>query len=328
MLKAQEKLMLQFNNQFMKQIIMLLLLFTLNISNTQNTDIERDNISLSIILPNNSELLSQKSISKIESKIQHIVTANGISGKGYSNEFLIYPKFEIFNESTIEGMRNMVIIEVDFSLYIQQFSTKKIFSSYSKSLKGSGYTKEKAITNAISKISKSDSKLTEFIEQGKNKILDYYKNNCDQIIADSNMLIQTKKYQRAIALLSSVPKEAKTCYASIQNKSIEAYNAYQKQICKQNIIKAKTELAKKNYNGALRILSFIDPSSPCNSEAEKLIKSTAKKVNSKEQKEWNLMLRKYNDKVSITKYRLDTMKEIAKAYYNSKPKTVIYKSLF
>ncbi|WP_452596548.1 hypothetical protein, partial [Pontimicrobium sp. MEBiC01747] len=248
----------------MKQIIMLLLLFTLNISNTQNTDIERDNISLSIILPNNSELLSQKSISKIESKIQHIVTANGISGKGYSNEFLIYPKFEIFNESTIEGMRNMVIIEVDFSLYIQQFSTKKIFSSYSKSLKGSGYTKEKAITNAISKISKSDSKLTEFIEQGKNKILDYYKNNCDQIIADSNMLIQTKKYQRAIALLSSVPKEAKTCYASIQNKSIEAYNAYQKQICKQNIIKVKTELAKKNYNGALRILSFIDPSSPCN----------------------------------------------------------------
>ncbi len=40
------------------------------------------------------------------------------------------------------------------------------------------------------------------------------------------------------------------------------------------------------------------------------------------------MMKKYNDKINMEKYRLQIVKEIAKAYYKSKPQTVIYKSLF
>jgi len=312
----------------MKNIIILFVILICNITISQTSDTEINNISLSVILPDNSEHLSSKSLSKIETKIQHIISKSGISGQGYSNEFLIYPKFEIFDESVIEGMRNIVVVEIEFNLFIQQYSTRKVFSSYSKSIKGSGYTKEKAIVNAISKISTSDIKLTDFINSGKQKILDYYKNNCDQIIGDSDALVKMKKYQQAIALLSSIPKEAKTCYSSIQQKSVEAYNAYQEQICSQKILKAKTQLANNNFSGVLYSLSYIDPSSSCSKEAERLITATSKKVDEKEQKQWNLVLKKYNDRMSMEKYRLDNIKEISKAYYNSKPTTVIYKSLF
>ncbi|MBL4662228.1 MAG: hypothetical protein JKY22_01380 [Flavobacteriaceae bacterium] len=246
----------------MKQIILILLIIVTHTGIAQDYETEINSISLSVILPDNSEFLTQKSLSKIESKIQHIVASNGISGKGYSNEFLIYPKFEIFDESIIEGMRNLVVIEVEFNLFIQQYSTKRIFSTYSKSLKGSGHTKEKAIANAISKISLSDKKLKEFINNGKTKMLTYYRNNCAQIIGDSDALIKTKKYQQAIALLSSIPREATECYISIQDKSIEAYNAYQKQMCKQNILKAKSKIANNEFSSALYTLSFIDVSSP------------------------------------------------------------------
>ena len=117
----------------MKKIVTLLCLINLGLLCAQSSSNDLNSISLAVILPDNSEYLSSNSISKIESKIQHIVTRNGISGSGYTNEFLIYPKVEIFNESVVEGMRNMVVIEVEFNLFIQQYSTKKIFSSYSKS---------------------------------------------------------------------------------------------------------------------------------------------------------------------------------------------------
>lgn len=311
-----------------KHTIIILLLFIIHTGVAQDSTEDINSMSLSVILPDNSEYLTEKSLSKIESKIQHIVSKHGISGKGYSNEFLIYPKFEIFDESTIEGMRNLVVIEVEFNLFIQQYSNKRIFSSYNKSIKGSGYTKEKAITNAISKITLSDKKLEEFIIDGKEKILNYYRTNCDQIIGDADAFISTKKYQQAIALISSVPREANDCYTSIQKKSIEAYNAYQEQMCKQHILIAKSKIANNEYSAALRTLSFIDVNSSCANEAENLIRNTSSKVDQRDKKYWDLMLKKHNDRQNLHKYRLDTMKEITKAYYNSKPNTIIYKSLF
>lgn len=312
----------------MKKILTLLYILNFAILSAQNNTNDLNSISLSVILPDNTEYLSRKSISKIESKIQHIVTKNGISGSGYTNEFLIYPKLEIFDESVIEGMRNLVVIEVEFNLFIQQYSTKKIFSSYSKSIQGSGYNKEKAIANAISKIPTTNNKIKEFILEGKEKILTYYNDNCNQILDDSNFLMKTQKFDHAIALLSSVPREAKSCYASVQDKSIEAYNAYQKQTCETNILKAKTEISKNNFSSALRFLSYVDVSSPCLKKAELLINEVSTKVDQEEKRDWDLMLKKYNDRQNMEKYRLDTMKEIAKAYYKSKPTTITYKSLF
>ena len=99
-------------------------------------------------------------------------------------------------------------------------------------------------------------------------------------------------------------------------------------MCNQNILNAKTKLAMNDYNGALYTLGYIDPSSTCSNEAESLIRISAKKVDEKERKSWNLMLQRYKDKMNMEKYRLEITKEISKAYYNSKPQTVIYKSLF
>ncbi|AXG69975.1 hypothetical protein KORDIASMS9_02204 [Kordia sp. SMS9] len=311
-----------------KKIILCILFITYNNAFSQNTDADLNSISLSVILPDNSEHLSQKTVSKIETKIQHIVTKNGISGNGYSNEFLIYPKFEVYDESTVTGMRTLVAIEVEFSLFIQQYSTKKVYASYSKSLKGSGTSKQKALNNAISQISTSDPKLKAFINAGKEKILTYYENNCDQLVKDADKYIQMKQYRQAIAVLSTIPKEAKKCYASVQQKSVEAYNAYQKQLCKENILIAKTKLANNDYSAALSTLRYVDPSSPCAKEAENLITKAASKVDKEEQKEWNLMLKMYQDNYNLKKYRIQAISDIAKAYFNSRPKTVTYKSLF
>jgi hypothetical protein len=64
-------------------------------------------------------------------------------------------------------MQNITVVTAELSLFIKQVDNNLLFSTISKSLKGSGSSKELAITNAISKITTNDPDFKTFIETGK-----------------------------------------------------------------------------------------------------------------------------------------------------------------
>jgi hypothetical protein len=83
-------------------------------------------------------------LSKLESKIIQITTKAGLSASGYDQIFVIYPKFAIYETNVVEGgMQNITVVTADLSLFIKQVSNNLLFSSVSKSLRGSGRTKKK-----------------------------------------------------------------------------------------------------------------------------------------------------------------------------------------
>lgn len=310
-----------------KLIYFLCLSFLTNLVNAQNTSNDIGKISLAVVMPNNSDNLSSSILSKIESKIHKLVTYSGLSGSGYNNNFVIYPKFEIYDESIVEGMRNLVVVETEFNLFVKQVDNNMMFSTYSKSIKGSGYTREQAIKEAISKIPTRETKVQSFIMEAKKKIINYYVQYCDQINSKADAFIQKQEFDQAIGLLMSVPEEVTECYEKIQEKSITAYLAYQKQYCSEQLQIAKVSFENNNFNSALSYLGQVDPSSPCNDEAQKLMVEIGKKVDEKKKEEWDLMMKKYNDEVALEKSRINAVKEIAKAYYSSQPKTVNYTTI-
>ncbi len=282
-------------------------------------------IALSVIMPENVDGLDASQLSKLETKIIQIVSGSGIAASGYNNNFVIYPKFAIYESNVVEGgMQNITVITCELSLFIKQVENNVLFSSVSMQLKGSGNAKTTAITNSISKIPINDNQFKTFIETGKSKIIQYYESKCDDIISKSDGLIKMQKYEDALGLLMTVPEEVTSCYTKIQGKSIEAYKAFQNQRCAKQIQEAKTSLASTNYNGALEILSRIDPSSSCFKEGQSLIKNAEAKVNVEEKKQWDLKMKVYNDNVALEKERINAMKEVAAAYYKSKPTTVNY----
>jgi hypothetical protein len=74
---------------------------------------------------------------------------------------VIYPKFAIYETNVVEGgMQNITVVSVELSLFIKQVDNNMLFSTISKQLKGSGSSKELAITNAISKIPTNDPDFT------------------------------------------------------------------------------------------------------------------------------------------------------------------------
>lgn len=282
-------------------------------------------IALSVVMPENIEGLDGSQLSKIETKIAQIVTASGLAASGYNNNFIIYPKFEISESNLVEGgMENITVVTAELNLFIKQVQNNVLFSSISKPLKGSGSSRQSAITNAISKIPKSDPEFKTFIENGKSKIILYYETNCADIIKQSDTFVKMQQYEQALGLLMSVPEEVSSCYNQVQDKAIEAYKAYQTQNCSVLIQRAKTTLASNDYIGALNLLSEIDPSAACFSEAQALAKSAETKVDAEEKKQWDFQMKQYNDAVSLEKQRIEAVKQIAVSYYKSQPTTVSY----
>ena len=303
----------------MKKILFTLVVFISFLSNAQESS-NVGKIALSIVLPENVEGLDYSNSSKLEVKITQIVSNSGLSAHGYNANFIIYPKLAIYDTKVIEsGMQDMLVLNCDLTLIIKQVDNNIVYSTISIPLKGNGKDKQMALSNLISKINPNLKDFVTFITTGKQKIIDYYNLKCQDIITKSESLVKMQDYQGAIGLLMTVPDEV-ACYNNIQQKTIEAYKAYQNQKCITQLQEAKTTLAKNYYEDALNILSQIDPSTKCYKEAEALIKKAEEKVDAQARNQFAVRMKMYNDSIALEKQRIQAAKEIAVEYYRNQPK--------
>ncbi|MDR0413044.1 MAG: hypothetical protein LBH61_04500 [Dysgonamonadaceae bacterium] len=299
------------------------ILFGVTVSAQSVDDVGK--IALSVIMPGNVEGLDASQLSKLESKVTQICTEAGLSASGYNQTFVIYPKFAVYSTDVVEGgMQNITVTTCELSLYIKQVSNNLLFSSVVKTLKGSGKTKEMAITGAISQIPVADRKFAEFIAEGKQKIIAYYEANCADIIKKSDTFTKMQQYEQSLGLLMSIPEEVASCHNKVLEKSVETFKAYQNQHCAKLLQQAKAKSAMQDWDGALDILAEIDPSSNCFKEQQTLIKSIENKVSAEVKKRWDMQVKMYNDAVALEKQRVNAAKEIAVACYKSQPANINY----
>lgn len=293
----------------MKKIILVLSLILSNYNFGQNAD-----FTLGLVLPEPNQKLNESQITKLESKLSNLINKSGVASYGYNNDFVIFPIINIDDTSFVQGgMENITVTTLDITLNIKQISTNKSFNIISKKIKGSGKSEQLAVTNAFSLIKVTDKDLIEFIVEGKKSIYKYFNENCTNILKKASNLYANQNFEEAISLLQSIPETGNNCYTEAQNNSILYYKGYQSKLCKENIIKAKSEIATKNYNDALTYLNMIDNNSSCFAEVEKLINQISDKVEKNDKQELDLEVR-----------RINAIKEIAKAYYSNSVRTARY----
>ena len=356
----------------MKKTFLMLSFFSIVCVALAQSASEVGKIALSVIMPENVDGLDVSQLSKIETKIMRIVSLSGLAASGYNNNFVIYPKFAIYETNVVEGgMQNITVVTCELSLFIKQVDNNVIFSTISKQIKGSGNNKTTAITNAISEVPTNDQQFKTFIEIGKTKIIQYYESKCQDIITKSESLVKMDDYEQAFGLLMTVPEEV-SCYNKVQEKSIEAYNSYkekqcvkllalagtefeknninegidiigkidpsakcyenaqslikknQEKLCKTYLLKSKTAIASKDFYNASNYLMQINPETSCYTEAQVLIKDIESKITEAEKREWEFKQKQYKNNVELEKQRINAVKDIAVAYYKSKPTTVNY----
>ncbi len=311
-------------------IAAVLTFFSLNYSFAQSKDYEMGLISFSLIMPESVDGISASNLSKLEAKILRMVTSYGISGTGYNANFVIYPKFEVYMDEEVTGMEKMIIVELSTSLYVKQLDNNKMFSSYEKTTKGIGPNRDQAIRNAIRKLPTKSNELAMFMQKSKEHIIEYYRIKCSDIILEADAYSKTKQYEKAIATLMTIPADVSGCFQEAQNKVIEYYVLYINQKCQELLQKARAAEAIRDYENALFYLSQIDPSSSCASNSLKLIKKIESEIDESERREWDFIIKKYNDEIYLRKLRIGAAVKIAESYYRRTQPTynITYKSLF
>lgn len=275
-----------------------------------------DQISISVITPAEMDGLNASQISKLDTRLQQMIANHGISGEGY---FALLPKFEIYDHTVVEGMRNIHLMEVELNLEVKELRTGKIYNTYSQSITGDGYSKNMAIDKSISEIKTKGTDVESFLTETKQKIMDYYRSNCDQIYSEANTLVNQKRYREAIALLYPVPRETgDACYNKVQKKLDEAYAGYMNETCEENLVQAKNAMEKNDNESALEALAEIDPDSNCYSSAQELNKEVGAKVGVSYKDERISSNASVEGSSTVVKKRKRDIKLIAEAQYRSR----------
>lgn len=250
-------------------------------------------------------------------KLHKLIIENGVSEEAGAR-FVVSSNMTIMDKQILAGPPKSFIYDFELNLYIGDIFTHKLYNYATINLKGIGQTEQKAYNDAVKKINVTSSELTKFVTNGKEKIVDYYNKNYNQLIKEAQVMANQKNYEEAIYTLMSTP----TCcvgYDQVMTATDKIYKAYVNQLCLENLNLAKSAwVAQQNVYGAedaSQYLTNIYPDASCYKDAQALYNEIKAKV----KEDWKFEMKMYNDQVSLESQRINAWKEVGIAFGKNQP---------
>jgi len=251
--------------------------------------ISQEDVLLGIYKPTNRHILNANQQEALESKIMAWATKNGYATMDNNAPVGIKPSIVIHESKTVSaGMRNVMTTAGDLILTAQSADGKIVFGTFSKSLSGSGKTQSAAKSAMLRQISRKDEDAIAFFEEVKAKIVTYYKENCQVLLAESDRQQAVGNLNQAVKILGSIPIES-SCAGETSAKLAEAYNRSRDQICAYNLTQAKAAGAANEFEKALTFLRKIDPEASCYTEVEQYVNTLKTEVDKNYLEEMNTL---------------------------------------
>ena len=316
----------------MKKIIAVLILTFVAI--TSNAQVKLDDfgrIVLNTYLPDNIVIPSEAK-DLLLSKLNQITSNNGMGGSQVNPRFIITANVNVGTKDIIAGPPQMIAQNLDVTLFIGDALTNTVFSNTTLSLKGVGTNENKAFIDALKTINPKNKEVLAFLEEGKNKIINYYSTNCDFIIKEAQTLSEQYKFDEAICNLMLVPETCKECYFKSKDEASAIFKKKIESDCNEKLKQAQLDwAAEPNINGAKKaavILTTIIPSDKCKAEISKLSDEIKKKLQEDQKKKYDFDMLEMQKKYDTEQKRIDAVREIALEQAKNQAKTFIYNNIY
>ena len=288
-------------------------------------------IVLNAYLPDNIAIPSEAK-NLLLTKLNQITSNNGMSGSQANPRFIITANVNLGTKDIIAGPPQMIAQNLDVTLFIGDAITNSIFSNTTLNLKGVGTNENKAFLDALKTINPKNKEVLAFLEEGKNKIINYYSTNCDFILKEATTLSDQFKFNEAIYKLMMVPNVCKECYFTAKDAATLIFNKKIESECTEKLKEAKLIwAAEPTENGALKasaIMISIIPSNECKTGINKLASEIKNKLQLEQKKKYDFdmleMQKSYDTELKI----IDAQKEISIEYLRNQPKTVTYNNIY
>lgn len=223
--------------------------------------------------------MSKEVANALKLKVEQILTRNGAAATSLYNAFVVEPQLNLLDEMSTEGLiRNVHLVKAELTLLAKNALDGSMYGSIVVPIAGSGKdSKDQTLRSLIANIKITDAQYSRFIRNARQKIMDHYTQNCGTIMQKAQVMMNTGKYEDAVAYLSCVP-ETTPCYEQAAEALIQA-SALAKTInCEAQILIARNYYILKEYDKALDVLAQIPMSSECNNAARALTDSIEKYI--------------------------------------------------
>lgn len=264
----------------------------------------------------------------LEGKLNNVITTGGF-GEEANQRFILTSHINVLSEDVTETNPTMFVYNLCFDLYIGDGITGTLFASTQVVGKGVGITKDKAYLMALKSLNPKDASLKAFVEDGKEKIVEYYNLNGASIIKKAETLAANQQFYEAIYELSTIPEVCSAYYDQANDLIVDIY---QRQITQEGSSKLAEAQAiwnagqdREAAERAGEILASINPQSPAYKQAQQLGSTISTRIKALDAREWTFKLQQQRDDTTIRKAQISSAREVAVAWAKSQPK-IIYKT--
>lgn len=275
-----------------------------------------------------SEGLGPQTTRMMKNKLVQAATANGMSGSGFDDRFVITAHVQILDISETQTYPQKTVLKANISIYVGDGLDGTLFSNYVMEAKGLGDDKDQAIASAVRKINPNAPELQAAIQKGKEKIMAYYDRMAPQIVSKAEATAAAGNYDDAITMLLAIPVSNKN-YAAVQ-RLVGQYSSTALD-SKNLAVVARARSAwsaNPTEEGAAEAQAILDgvdlPSPKVLAAVQKLSNEMAARLKAVSDREYRLEVKKANDEKEVAIATVNAAASVARAYYNNRPKVVYH----
>lgn len=269
------------------------------------------------------EKIPYEAARQLETKLQNILISHGFVNNGYIERYVLTARIDVTQKDIAPTTPARIIEKMDITFMVGDVIENKVYTSVTIQSSGIGKSENTAFISAFRGIKNDNPEISKMLNIAKKKIIDFYTNNCSEIIERTKSLVATQAYDEALFQLTSVPNICNDCFIKCQEQIRKVYKLKIDSKASTLLEKAKNVwAANQNEQGANEvadIISNINPNSANYKHVVELRNTIKRKLKNDAIREYEFKMKQYEDNQLFKQSLLDAAKAIGVAWGQNKP---------
>lgn len=238
-------------------------------------------IKLSILPPTPEGDITEDVSIQIAQKMLSILSENGISGIGNAPNLVLGIKASQTGRESTGTVPQKMIVKYNLSYQVMNLASGDIYASQGQEVLGVGRSFEEAASNLAEGITNSPD-LQQMLKIAEERILDFYSKNLQTVKNQVQDAVKRKNFDLAIALLHSIPEQAKDAFQYATQKLPEVFELMKRSHAADELAALQTAISVSDeaiFNPEVAChMQMIPSDMPEYAKAEALVKAYQTKI--------------------------------------------------
>jgi hypothetical protein len=200
-------------------------------------------------------------LSSIFNKLNHVIIDN-------QSNYQIVSDFHIkSNKTSKAGFMTIGVYNIELTIHLINKLDNKTYKTFVQSKEYTSNTEAECVRNFINDIDIDKNTLDDFIIVGRNKMLEFYSKNCNEILNSVKKYQTVGELEKALAICATIPSDV-SCFERVDTIANSLYTALSYKMDNAIFLTAQNLINNSDYETAINKLKEISIYSKFYSQAQ------------------------------------------------------------